>query len=148
MRVGGDFIMNLGKILVGFFCLAIAGTACAETPTGLMDGYARDAKRITPDFVPSAVRGKAFFERDWGVSSKMPKCESCHGNDLTKYGKHVITGKRIAPMSPAANPKRFTRASKVKKWFSRNCRDVVGRECTAGEKADLIKFFSNSGVKS
>ena len=140
--------MNSGKVFIGFFCLAIASTAWAETPAGLIDGYAREAMRTAPGFVPSAERGKAFFERDWGVSRKMPRCESCHGNDLTQYGKHVITGKRIKPMSPQVNPERFTSSSKVEKWFGRNCKDVVGRKCTAAEKADLIKFFSNSGVKS
>jgi hypothetical protein len=140
--------MNLGRFFIGLFCLAIAGTVQAETPAALMDGYVREAMQNTPDFVPSAERGQRFFSRDWGVSRKMPKCESCHGSDLTKDGKHVITGKGIAPMSPSANAKRFTSLSKSEKWFGRNCKEVVGRECTAAEKADLIKFFINSGVKS
>jgi len=140
--------MNSGKFFIGLFCLAIAGTAQAETPATLMDGYARDAMQSTPNFAPSAKRGQHFFARDWGVSRKMPSCQSCHGNDLTRNGKHVITGKRIAPLSPKVNAKRFTSLSKAEKWFGRNCKEVVGRECTAAEKADLIKFFSNPGVKS
>lgn len=128
--------------------LLVAGTAYAETPAVLMDGYANEAARSAPGFTPSEERGKEFFARKWGVSDKMPNCQSCHGSDLSQEGKHVITGKRIAPLSPKFNDKRFTSSSKVEKWFKRNCSEVVGRECTAAEKADLIKFFNNPGVKS
>jgi hypothetical protein len=57
-------------------------------------------------------------------------------------GKHVITDKRIDPFSPAVNKERFTDSKKVEKWFKRNCTEVVGRECTAAEKADFIQFVS------
>jgi len=147
-NVQGDSIMKSGKVFIGLFCMMIAGPVWAATPAGLMDGYARDAMRSTPNFAPSAERGKNFFARDWGVSRKMPRCQSCHGSDLTKNGKHIITGKRIAPLSPGADADRFTDSSKAEKWFRRNCKEVVGRECSAAEKADLIKFFNNPGVKS
>ncbi|MBI1175419.1 MAG: DUF1924 domain-containing protein [Sideroxydans sp.] len=139
--------MNL-KICIALLSLVAAGTVYAETPAELLNGYAGEAARSAPDFAPSVERGKSFFARKWGVSSKMPNCQSCHGGNLTQEGKHVITGKRIAPLSPLANTKRFTSSAKVEKWFKRNCNDVVGRECTAAEKADLIKFFNNPGVKS
>jgi hypothetical protein len=29
----------------------------------------------------------------------------------------------------------------VDKWFRRNCVDVLERECTAGEKADLLAYL-------
>jgi hypothetical protein len=32
------------------------------------------------------------------------------------------------PLAPAFNPARFTNATKVEKWFGRNCKDVVGRD--------------------
>jgi hypothetical protein len=56
-------------------------------------------------------------------------------------GKHATTGKVIAPMAPAFNTERFTDAAKTEKWFRRNCNDVVGRECTPGEKADVITWL-------
>jgi Domain of unknown function (DUF1924) len=140
--------MNSGKICIALLLMAIAGTVWAESPVALMDGYANQAVRTTPGFAPSAERGKSFFAHKWGVSRRMPSCQTCHGSDLTQDGKHVITGKRIAPLSPKADPERFTDSSKVEKWFRRNCKEVVGRECTAAEKADLIKFFNNPGVKS
>ncbi|HEX7384701.1 MAG TPA: DUF1924 domain-containing protein, partial [Burkholderiaceae bacterium] len=28
------------------------------------------------------------------------------------------------------------------KWFRRNCGDVLGRECTADEKADIVAWLA------
>ena len=52
-----------------------------------------------------------------------------------------ITGKTIAPMAVSANPERFTDEAKIEKWFRRNCKEVVGRECTAAEKADFLAWL-------
>jgi hypothetical protein len=43
--------------------------------------------------------------------------------------------------APAFNPKSFTDAAKTEKWFRRNCNDVVGRECSAAEKADVLAWL-------
>ena len=51
------------------------------------------------------------------------------------------TGKPIGALAPAFNPERFTDAAKAEKWFRRNCNDVVGRECTAAEKADVLSWL-------
>jgi cytochrome c553 len=67
----------------------------------------------------------------------MASCASCHGTNLKAEGKHVITDRKIAPLSPAANPERFADLKKVEKWFKRNCKEVAGRECTAAEKGGL-----------
>ncbi len=56
-------------------------------------------------------------------------------------GRHESTGKTIAPLAPAFNPKAFTDTAKVDKWFRRNCRDVLERECSAKEKADVLAFL-------
>ncbi len=44
-------------------------------------------------------------------------------------------------MAPAFNPKAFTETAKVDKWFRRNCKDVLKRECTAVEKADVLAYL-------
>jgi hypothetical protein len=44
-------------------------------------------------------------------------------------------------MAPSVNPARFTNTSKVEKWFKRNCKDVLNRECTAQEKGDVITYL-------
>ena len=89
-----------------------------------------------------AERGKA----DWGKEGKVEdgvkmNCSTCHGDDLRKPGKHKKTGKVIDPMAPSVNPERFTDAKKIEKWFKRNCNDAWGRECTAQEKGDVLKFL-------
>lgn len=87
-----------------------------------------------------AERGRQFFTSrhggDWA-------CASCHGNPPVGPGKHASTGKPIDPLAPAANPKAFTDSARVDKWFRRNCKDVLQRECTAGEKADVIAWLAS-----
>lgn len=76
-------------------------------------------------------------------------CQSCHGTDLTQAGKHWRTGKLINPMSPKAKPvevdeddgPRFSDRKKIEKWFLRNCKWTLGRECTAQEKGDFLSFL-------
>jgi hypothetical protein len=48
----------------------------------------------------------------------------------------------IAPLAPAFNAKAFTDTAKVDKWFHRNCKDVLSRECNAAEKADLLAYLN------
>lgn len=117
-------------------------SAFAETPASLVSNYATEAAKTSPGFTPSAKRGQSLFINEWGVSQKMSNCTTCHGKNIKADGKHVVTEKRIAPFSPAVNPERFTSSAKVEKWFKRNCTEVVGRECTAAEKADFIQFIT------
>ena len=55
--------------------------------------------------------------------------------------RHASTGKTVAPLAPAFNPERFTDTAKADKWFRRNCKDVLSRECTAAEKADVLAWL-------
>ena len=48
----------------------------------------------------------------------------------------------LADGSVAANGERFADPAKVEKWFGRNCKEVVGRACTPGEKADFVAYMS------
>lgn len=113
--------------------LAAAGAVQAATPAELAAGYAAEAGRPA-----AAARGEQFFHarhgREWS-------CASCHGAPPTQAGKHAATGKAIGPLAPAFNPERFTDAAKAEKWFRRNCKDVAARECTAGEKADILAWL-------
>ncbi len=134
--------MTAKKICIALLFLASANPVFAETPASLVSGYAAEAAKAKPGFTPSAQRGQAFFTKEWNVAQKMPNCTVCHGKNLKADGKHVVTDKRIDPLSPAVNKERFTSSKKVEKWFKRNCTEVVGRECTAAEKADFIQFVS------
>ena len=56
-------------------------------------------------------------------------------------GKHDLTEKRIAPLAPAANPARFTDRVRAGNFFRLNCKDAIGRECSAAEEADVLSWL-------
>lgn len=88
----------------------------------------------------NATRGQNFFNSRHGGEWS---CASCHGQPPTAEGKHANTGKAIAPLAPAFNAKAFTDTAKVDKWFRRNCKDVLARECSAAEKADVLAYLNH-----
>jgi len=53
-----------------------------------------------------------------------------------------VASKAIDPLGPAFNPKAFTDAARVEKWFRRNCKDVLARECSAAENADVLAYLA------
>lgn len=90
-----------------------------------------------------AERGKVFWNKiNIDEDGKERTCYTCHGKDLKKSGKHVKTGKLVKAMAPSANPERYTELKKIKKWFKRNCKWTIGRECTNQEKGDVLTFLS------
>lgn len=68
-------------------------------------------------------------------------CQTCHGTDLRKAGKHQRTGKVIDPLAPSANAERLTDVKFINKWFKRNCKWTVGRECSPQEKGDFLEYL-------
>lgn len=86
----------------------------------------------------SAEQGQVFFNTKHGGQWS---CASCHGTPPTGDGKHASTGKAIKPLAPAFNPQTFTDSARVDKWFRRNCKDVLSRECSAAEKADVMVYL-------
>ena len=128
-------------LLIAGACLAAGAAfpAAAGSPEQLRDAYGLEAKAEDPAFAGlSAERGSRFFSarhgREWS-------CASCHTGNPALPGKHVATGKAIAPLAPSANPERFASAAKAEKWFKRNCNDVAGRACTAREKGDVLAWL-------
>lgn len=122
----------------GIFVLIVTGLAQAAT-TELIQSY-RDVG--AGPF--SATQGQAA----WVQTHRPPtgaiarSCTSCHGRDLRQPGRHIKTGKSIEPMAVSVNPARLTDPDKVEKWFRRNCRWTLGRECTPQEKGDFIRYMS------
>jgi Domain of unknown function (DUF1924) len=118
--------------------LAAAGPAWAAqntTPAQLLAAYTAQAG------VPaSPERGEKLFNANFGRELGL-SCASCHGKAPQKNGAHALTEKTIAPLAPAANPARFTDRTAVELNFRINCKDVVGRECTAAEKADVLSWL-------
>lgn len=125
-----SLIRHVGTALIAG---AIPIAAQAATPADLQAAYgALSGAAAAPD------RGQQLFTsrhgREWS-------CSSCHGAVPTQAGKHASTGKPIAALAPAFNPERFVDAAKTEKWFRRNCKDVMGRECSAAEKVDVISWL-------
>lgn len=119
-------------------CIVVMPPAHAATPAELLAGYRTAAGA---GFTPSAQRGAAFYAEPFNVSAKMPGCTSCHTDKPAQAGRHVVTDKAIKPLAPTANAERFTDGAKAEKWFGRNCKEVVGRACTAAEKADFLAYM-------
>lgn len=124
-----SLLLSTFAALLGLF----SPLAYGVTPTEQLAGYSALAGSPA-----QAARGQQFFSTQHG---KDWRCSSCHTATPTVDGKHASTGKRIGPLAPAFNPERFTDAAKTEKWFRRNCNDVMGRECTAIEKADVLAWL-------
>jgi mono/diheme cytochrome c family protein len=137
--------MHRLAIPLGVALATLSLGAVADTPQQMVAAYAAAAAATQPGFTPSADRGRALYQRRFAVTASMASCSACHTDDPTAAGKHAVTGKAIQPLAPAANPERLTSATKVEKWFRRNCNDVVGRECSAPEKADILQFLIQRG---
>jgi len=130
-------------VLAACFILAAAAPGRAEPARdAILADLATQAKAADAGFSGfSAERGKALFStRHAGGKPETPACTTCHTNNPRNRGKTRV-GKVIEPMAISANPSRFTDAKKVKKWFRRNCRSVLGRVCTPREKGDYITFM-------
>lgn len=91
----------------------------------------------------SAAAGERRWTEDHkdAESGKNRNCQTCHGKDLTKKGKHAKTGKVIDPLAVSVNSERLTDVKFINKWFKRNCKWVMGRACTAQEKGDFLEYL-------
>lgn len=90
-----------------------------------------------------AERGKAMWTQKFthAKADKPRSCATCHTDNPRNTGKHARTGKAIEPLAPSVNPKRLTEVREIEKWFMRNCKWTVGRECTAQEKGDILSYL-------
>jgi mono/diheme cytochrome c family protein len=120
--------------LLATLIAAIPMVGAAATPAEIAGSYAAAAG--TP---ASTARGQQLFTRTQG---REWSCASCHGDPPTAAGRHARTGKSIEPLAPGFNPARFSDPARVEKWLRRNCNDVLGRECTPQEKADLSAWLT------
>lgn len=117
--------------------LALALPLLASAANPIQDSYRAQAKQDHPAFKDfSAAAGQKLYTSKGAELS----CASCHTDSPLAAGKHAKTNKDILPLAPAANPKRFSDAAQVEKWFKRNCNDVLSRACTAQEKGDFMAY--------
>lgn len=129
--------MNLKPALAALLLAASLPLHAADT---VLDPYTQAARQAAPTFTGfSVARGEQLF-RGKHAGAQEESCTSCHTADPKKAGSHAKTGKAIDPLAPVANAKRFTDPAKVEKWFRRNCKEVLARECTAVEKGDFVTW--------
>ena len=114
-----------------------------ERRMAILAGLEAAAKQADPSFVGfSSARGRTLYSTEWGLGKPdTPACTSCHGQDPRGSGQ-TRAGKSIDPLALSASPDRFSDPEEVEKWFGRNCRGVLGRECTPLEKGDFITYMS------
>jgi len=91
-----------------------------------------------------AEHGKAMWTQKFthAKADKPRSCSTCHTDNPRAMGKHARTGKTIQPLAPSVNPKRFTEVREIEKWFKRNCKWTIGRECTPQEKGDFLSYLA------
>ena len=117
--------------------LALALPLLASAANPIQDSYRAQAKQDNPAFKDfSAAAGQKLYTSKGAELS----CASCHTDSPLAAGKHAKTNKDILPLAQAANPKRFSDAAQVEKWFKRNCHDVLSRACSAQEKGDFMAY--------
>lgn len=126
-----DFIPMIG------LCLGLAFSPLSyganTSPQQLLQRWSAEAGKTA-----NVNNGNVFFNTRHGSEWA---CASCHGTPPTQQGKHASTAKLIDPLAPAFNPKTFTDTARVDKWLRRNCKDVLDRECTSAEKADILAYL-------
>jgi len=119
------------------FATTNAPAASLSSVDKLLTIYQLDAKQAF-----SAERGESFWKHSYPNSSgKNRSCSSCHSINLTLAGKHVKTGKTIDAMALSVNQDRLQKTRKIEKWFKRNCKWTLGRECSAQEKGDILVYL-------
>ncbi|MGB5539422.1 MAG: DUF1924 domain-containing protein [Gammaproteobacteria bacterium] len=127
------------RIVFGMAGILFAGAALAAG-VDLMQGY-RDAGAGP---FSAEAGGSAWTQTHQSAGAAGARsCASCHGTDPGQPGKHIETGKPIEPMAVSVNPARLSDPGKVEKWFRRNCRWTLGRECTPQEKGDFIQYMTS-----
>lgn len=134
---------KLGILFAAFALVAtLASPASAGPRDGIVAGFAAEAKAADPGFAGfSAERGKTLFATTYATGKpETPSCTTCHGATPQSAGQ-TRAGKPIDPIAISKTPERFTDPKKVAKWFRRNCKSVLGRECTPVEKGDFITFM-------
>lgn len=133
------------RVVLTVALLACTAAAAFANPArdAILATLMSQAKQADPTFTGfSADRGAALWLADHtGGKVDTPSCTTCHTKDPTAWGETRAL-KPIAPMAVSRTPDRFTDPEKIDKWFTRNCKTVLGRLCTAAEKGDVITYLS------
>lgn len=130
-------------VAAAILTLPAAAMAADANRDAILAGYAAQAKTADAAFTGfSAERGEKVFRTKWASGdARTPACTACHTDNPRNPGQNAKTGRAIEPVAVSANAKRFTDLDQVEKQFGRDCKSVIGRECTPLEKGDYITFL-------
>lgn len=133
--------LMLAAVVAALPLVAIAADARRDA---ILADYAVKARAVDPGATAfSAQRGEALFRTKWtGGDPRTASCTACHTADPRAPGQNAKTGRPIEPVAVSVNPKRFTDPATVEKQFTRDCRSVLGRDCTPLEKGDYVTFMA------
>ena len=146
LRVAGASLALAFGVAAAFglaFLLGIPQRAHAASPVAaeLLKEYEAAARRERPAFRGfSAAEGRRIYVAEFTQDGQKVSCSTCHTNDPRQRGRTPV-GKVVEPLAPSANPDRLTDRRDVEKWFTRNCKQVMGRECTAEEKGHFVTYL-------
>ncbi len=130
----------LGALVVLALWRAMPEAEAATPPQPLLGQYRKEARGEAPGFQEDPARGRALYFAEHVQKGERLSCATCHTQDARAQGRSPV-GKRIDALAPSANPERFTERKKADRWFDRNCKQVLGRTCSAAEKADLLSYL-------
>lgn len=103
--------------------------------------YEQEAKKHNKNATLSAEAGRAFYMKKVIVDGKDLSCSTCHTDDPTKEGKHKDTNKPTKPVAISANPEAFSDIKKTEKEFSKHCRELYKKDCSAQDKGDFLTYL-------
>jgi len=128
------------RILIPVVYLLSSHVVMADALNDMFNEYKQKGVSSINEQAGETLWNKEFKDKNTGQNRS---CTTCHGIDLTKVGKHIRTDKPIEPMAPSVNKRRLTDVKIIKKWFKRNCKWTLGRECNAQEQADILTYLKN-----
>jgi len=125
-------------LLLGLPARAGAG---GSVSADLLREYEAAARAARPGFTSfSAAEGRKLYATEHLQEGQRVSCATCHTDDPRRTGRTPI-GKVVEPLAPAANPARLTDRADVEKWFRRNCKQVLARECSPEEKGHFVTYL-------
>ncbi len=136
--------MKLIPSLIGAALMAVLAVPAfaASGQDAVLQQYLAKAKAAGESIAAfSAARGEALYHSRNAVTADAPSCSTCHTDSPLNAGQ-TRAGKAIEPMAVSASSARFTDIDKTEKWFTRNCKTVLGRDCSLQEKGDFITYLS------
>lgn len=132
---------SVGAVFLVWKLLPVGTAEAAPPASAVLSQYEARAHQEDPSFKGfDASRGRALYSEEHPGKNGNVSCVTCHTEDARREGRSPV-GKIIEPLAPSANPQRFTDIAKADKWFDRNCKQVLGRTCTARERGDFLTYL-------